>query len=66
MRGWIWMIEISSTDSSNERKFFNILTPTLLILIMLIVAACGGGTKSTISFPLATDRPTFLFFFTDG
>jgi len=40
----------------------------LLILsgLLLVLVGCGSGTTPTIDLPLAPDKPTFLFFYTDG
>jgi hypothetical protein len=42
---------------------------TLLLLVIgaVALAACGGqGGASSEGLPLAKDRPTFLFFYTDN
>jgi hypothetical protein len=38
----------------------------MFILAILMVSACENGTASTVTLPLAEDRLTFLFFYTDG
>lgn len=43
----------------------------LLILALLGLAACAGGGNSAtplpaVRLPLAADRPTFVFFYTDN
>lgn len=38
----------------------------LFLLALLALAGCAPPTPQAAALPLATDRPTFLFFFTDG
>jgi hypothetical protein len=38
----------------------------LLWLFLLLVAALTACTSTPVELPLAEDKPTFLFFYTDG
>jgi hypothetical protein len=39
----------------------------LLVAIMLALVACSsGGSTPSQALPLATDRPTFVYFYTDN
>ena len=38
----------------------------LLWLLPLLVAALAACTSTPIELPLAEDKPTFIFFYTDG
>ncbi|MEZ4670635.1 MAG: hypothetical protein R3E39_22255 [Anaerolineae bacterium] len=46
-------------------KLMRLLT---LLGAVLALAACGGVGENapSVTLPLAKDKPTFLFFFTDG
>lgn len=42
------------------------MTRLLLCLLMLGLAACAATPQPAEVLPLAADRPTFIFFYTDG
>lgn len=41
------------------------LNKLLCLLLLVLLAACGG-TTARVDLPLATDKPTFLYFYTDN
>ncbi len=43
----------------------SVLTALLLAVLALLLAACGGNPTVADIAPLAKDRPTLLFFYTD-
>lgn len=42
------------------------LSLSILLGIPLLLSACADRAINTISLPLAEDRPTFMFFYTDN
>jgi hypothetical protein len=48
-----------------SQKIINVLNGVIAALMLLLVGACGTQTQ-TVPLPLAEDRPTFLFFFSDN
>jgi hypothetical protein len=42
------------------------LSVSILLGIPLLLSACADRASNTISLPLAEDRPTFMFFYTDN
>jgi len=38
----------------------------IITLLALTMEGCSSSSPSSVALPLAADRPTFLFFYTDG
>lgn len=38
----------------------------LIALLALTMEGCSSSSPSSVTLPLAADRPTFVFFYTDG
>lgn len=38
----------------------------LLILILMLLSACGAADNQQVQLPLADDKASFLFFYTDN
>jgi hypothetical protein len=62
-----------SRRTHDESNLMNTKAASLCLFLLALVglAACAGGENSStplpaVKLPLAADRPTFLFFYTDN
>ena len=53
--------------SQNGELIMSRLFKGLIAMLSLILVGCTGGQQTTsVSLPLATNQPTFIFFYTDN